>query len=314
MSNTATIIMPSHRHSRRSRGQSHRPRLSLGQSALVRTVTVPFRDVTTVLRTSSAGYEISTINLNIASFTSGSRVRTFAGLYEFFRFKDLSVRTMCDASGVPTSTATATNFIGLAHGVGFVPSAAADLTSPVTFSDLMNMPNATMGPASKVLGLKMGPRALYQSSPTKWYHTSTTGTPPVADSSVGTIVYITRSSNMTSVQSMNSYIELTGVVEYKAPLPLGDTIAVHSTSLGDESTPSGTTVRDSSPRELSPDRGHARVDPTSRGRGYDTSARSLPTSRASSLPRQESKMLDEAYIGESRDHSWTRVVSPSVTR
>ncbi len=195
---------------------------------MTRTVRVPFRDVTAVQRTTTVGFEINTINLNIASFASGSRVRSIASLYEFYRFKNLRVHVMADSMGVAVANAAASRLLGYSHAVGFVPSAAGNLTVPTSYADLADFPNFLLGHAGRELTLNMNSSMLAGSNPVKWFHTATTGSPSSSELSPGTIVYMTRLGESQSSATSFSYIEISGVIEVKAPLHSGNTILLTS--------------------------------------------------------------------------------------
>jgi hypothetical protein len=112
-------------------------------------------------------------------------------------------------------------FVGLAHGVGFIPSASADFSSPSNFTDLAQFPNFKMNPSQLPVSIQMASGGLYGSTPVKWYHTSSTGTPPTADSSAGTIVYATRSATAQGGQTTYSYVEVDGLLEFRSPVQGG---------------------------------------------------------------------------------------------
>jgi len=171
--------------------------------------------VTAITRTTSAGYEISEIDLKISSFTSNTKIAVIAPLYEYFRFTQLNVE--CFMDGLATFN-VGQGFTGMAFGVGFIPSDNADYGTANSFDDLMQFPNSKITTSGKVIRLKIPAKDLYGSTPVKWYHTATTGTPPIADSSVGTVTYITRAVGAQSLSSIASYITLRGEVEFKAPL------------------------------------------------------------------------------------------------
>jgi hypothetical protein len=125
-------------------------------------------------------------------------------------------------------------FVGLAHAVGFIPSSSSDFTPPSDFNEVMQFPNAVLRPAQHEMKISMSPSQLYGSSPTKWYHTTTTGTPPVADSSAGAIVYATRSAFGQAAQSTYSYVTISGVLELKAPISNGDALGLTCTTWSEE--------------------------------------------------------------------------------
>jgi hypothetical protein len=202
-----------------------RSRIPRGVS-MTSTVRIPFRDVTEVQRTTSNGYEISTINLSIPNFASNSRVRTVAALYEYFRISKLKVKCISDTSAVNIFSGASNFLVGYSHGVGFIPSASSDFTTPTSYDGLLQLPEAKMAPSNHVLTLNVGAKNLYGATPTKWYHTATTGTPPTADSSAGTVVYVTRSSTAQGSLQTYSYVDLEGVVEFKAPLKSGSAVGL----------------------------------------------------------------------------------------
>lgn len=197
-------------------------------------MSVPFRDVTTILRSVTAGYEISAINLNIPSFAAGSRVRTFAGLYEFFRFRNLRVKVVNAVRAVGIAPSTAYYLPSYTHGVAYIPSAVASFTAPSSFDDLMQLPEAMMAPTGEPLSIRMSRAKLQGSSPVKWYHTATTGSPPAADSSAGTIVYATRTLLTQTEPYAEAYIQIEGVVEFCSPIASGDALQHTSEVIVDE--------------------------------------------------------------------------------
>ena len=203
--------------------RSRRVGLSNTKSVMAKTVVVPFTDITTIQRTASLGYEISEIELKIASFGASSRVRVMAGLYEYFRFRKLSVEAITDtAMATVVVVADAKQYFpGYAHGLGFEPSAAADFTAVTSFDDLMQLPKSTMGPCHQRLRLSLSRANMQGSNPVKWFHTATTGTPPVADSVAGTLTYVSRTPAACSSQGTYSYIIIRGEVEFTAPLASG---------------------------------------------------------------------------------------------
>lgn len=204
---------------RKHRARGHSAGSKSMNNALTKTERLAFRDVTDIQRSSSAGYEISEIDLTIGSFSATSRVRALAQFYEYWRFKKLNIRAFCDLTGVLEYEATPGGIAcGVAHGVGFIPSAGADFKTAVSFNDLMQYPNAEMAAGAQALRLSMGPSALFQSTPTKWYHTTNQGSPPAADLSAGVITYMTRFGAAPGGGVSYSYIVLEGELEFKASL------------------------------------------------------------------------------------------------
>jgi len=194
------------------------------------TVRMPFSDVTSISRTASSGYEISEIDITVANFTTNTKIKVVAPLYEYWRIVNLEIDAFMDTVGVPIWTGAAAGAVGFSLGIGFIPSDNADFGVATNFDDLMQFPNSSIGPSSKRLRLRLGPKDLYKSTPTKWYHTATTGSPPVADSSVGTVTYITRSLGGLAAQNVASYVTIRGEVEFKAPL-IGGAATRKSSSL-----------------------------------------------------------------------------------
>lgn len=211
--------MSSRRRERRGpKGPRSATNMSM-KNLLTKTERLAFRDVTTIQRSATVGYEISEIDLTIASFSATSRVRALAQFYEFFRFKKLDVKAICDVTGIMDyETSTGGVAAGVSHGLGFIPSAAADFKTATSYDDLMQYPNADLATGSQTLRLTMSPSQLYQSTPTKWYHTTNQGSPPSADLSAGVVSYITRFGSAPDGGISYSYVVLEGVIEFKASL------------------------------------------------------------------------------------------------
>jgi hypothetical protein len=176
-----------------------------------------FTDVTDIPRSTSAGYEISEINLAISSFAAGSRVAALAPFYEYFRISKLDVEAFAGWHPCSTQTTAAMTNMDCSTGLGFIPSSNVDFGAVSSFNDLMQFPDATMGICGSKLRLRLGPRQLYGATPVKWFHTTVTGTPPLADSSVGTITWVTRMSNGINT-APRSYVVVKGVMEFKGSL------------------------------------------------------------------------------------------------
>jgi len=193
---------------------------------LNKTVRVPFRSTSSVRRKTAANYEFTEIDLNIAAF-SGDRVAAFAPFYEYFRICTLHITLFNDCPGNTCfGDAALTQLLGRSHGLAFVPSASADFGAVTSWDDLMQFPDATYGPTHERQHLRLGPKQLYRSTPVKWYHTKTTGTPPVADSSAGTITYGTYQIFTTSSQSFSTaFLLIEGEIELKSPLD--DALSLH---------------------------------------------------------------------------------------
>jgi hypothetical protein len=184
-------------------------------------VRLPFRDVTTIPRTTGAGYEISEIDLAIASFASTSPVRVMAALYENFRVRNLRVQAVYDSQGVVTATTAIVSFMGFAHALAFMPESNGLYGTATSFQDVLQLPSAKIGPGSRSLALRISKRELGH-NPLKWYNTNmTTGTPAPGSGSPGSITYATRSLTGQTTNYSNSYIVMSGVVEFCNPLASG---------------------------------------------------------------------------------------------
>jgi len=208
--------------SRRFSMKTKRKSIGLGESLMTQTVDVPFRDVTTINRTATSGLEISTISLTIANFAAGSRPRVIGALYDYWRFKKLNIRVMYDTGSGPLNNSGTSTF-GMIHAVGFVPSDVNNISSPSNLSDLMNLPDAEMAIVYKELLLRLNQSSMQGSNPVKWFQTANTGTPPTTEVSPGTLYHMTRTSATQISALTNTYIELSGILQFKAPLPTGST-------------------------------------------------------------------------------------------
>lgn len=192
------------------------------------TLRVPFREVFSVARKTAAGYEVTELDLAIAGFASTTRIRTMAALYEYFRLANLNVEVVSDCNGTWAGVAVS-SACAFSHAIAFIPSALPDYSAPTQYSDLMQFPDAQMGHVSRVLRLKLARKQLEASTPVKWYHTSTTGSVPAADSSPGTLTLMTYTAWVQSAQLANHFVIVSGVAEFKAPLIGGAALARYVT-------------------------------------------------------------------------------------
>ncbi len=215
--------MPKPKHSKTKGRRSNRSK-ALGSNFLSQTVILPFRTTSSKTRKDASGYEWTELDLTIANFVS-DRVAALAPFYEFWRIKRLRVSAFSSGSsigGTPIASSNSTGFVncGMAHGIGFLPSASADFGAMTTFDDLNQLPDMEYGPIHERLTLHLGPAQLYRSQPLKWFHTKNTGSIPAEDLSCGSITYVTyrEVGSPSGTNSPTEFVQLTGEIELKAPL------------------------------------------------------------------------------------------------
>lgn len=202
-----------------------RPRRLPTMQGIVR---LPFRDVTTIPRTATAGFEISEIDLAISAFSSTSAVRVMAALYENFRVRDLRIHAYYDSAGVFSGfSGPVYTFAGFSHALGFIPESNALYSTASSYQDVLQLPSAQMGAGSKPLSLRIGSRELAHNS-LKWYNTASTGTPPTGSLSPGSITYATHTLVAQTSNASRSYVVITGVVEFCNPISSGLASLQHS--------------------------------------------------------------------------------------
>jgi len=176
----------------------------------------PFRVISGIAFSNSAATTVGALNLTCANL--GARVVAAAPDFEFFRINKLRAYTFSDIVGpvyVGTSTFTPPS---ASIAVAFDPVDSTDTTAPTTFAQMSQYGHAKFGNVYARLELDMHARDLWKATPTKWYNTTATGSPPALSLSAG-VLYTANNVAIGSLSGVqNQYLVTEGEVEFMGPV------------------------------------------------------------------------------------------------
>jgi len=150
---------------------------------------------------------ITETTLQIANL--GARVIDFGDMFTEWRLESLNMESFgytANASG------NIDNFVQ--HGMAVIGSDPSAFVTPTSYATLVDFPAFAVGNCYDRVCLKVGPRELIGSAPTKWFNTSTNFSPYIAGTIEWFIQNIIASTVMTSIQQL----WISGEVTMRAPI------------------------------------------------------------------------------------------------
>jgi len=169
----------------------------------------------------SVGTTVFTYELSLSNL--GPRCVDAGVTFENFRISELDIRQVMSSTGVTigvqtTGGITTTNqSVGGVHYLAFSnePGPSSGVPTSVTVDDL---PNVDMGALSHKLRLRIPRKGLYLETGTKWYKTTTTGSPPNILTSAGVVTTVTQLDETIGGNGLNVLLVISGMAEFCTPV------------------------------------------------------------------------------------------------
>ncbi len=186
-----------------------------------------FTIITTMPRNTKAFFRVFASNtrttsgttftkLNLTPGNLGTRTASLGQCFEFFRISKLRVWSLISANNVGTATLVMGSSVD--HAIAFDSDVSADVGTPTSLADIQSLRHLEVGNVWQKVEIKVGPRDLYQSTPTKWYNVSSTGSPPGAMSSAGTVIYRLGVAGTGTLETVNQIVFIEGEMEFSTPV------------------------------------------------------------------------------------------------
>jgi len=177
-------------------------------------VSMPFRVTTSAAWPATAGTTVTNYDLNLGNL--GARMASLGLAYEFFRIKRMKAAAFSSSAGVTYDT-NGTTKVGLVNGLmalGFDPESDLGTGTPTSYTQVAQFGHFSAGNPRHRLVIKLGAKDLYEATPTKWYHTTSTGSIPADQLTAGCFYMVTVTD--TSTASMpNMHLVIEGIIQFK---------------------------------------------------------------------------------------------------
>ncbi len=175
---------------------------------------MPFRSFNSVLLTES-GNTSGKIDLTLANL--GERAYDAGQNFEFFRVPRMRVTVFTDAFLIGTSTVLVGS--GGTICVAFDNSNSADVVTPTSFTNATQFRHCTIQRLQDRRTFYVPKAELFGGTPTKWYNTYTTGSPPAMLGSCGSLLYYTSfTSSTVNINDVYMTILVEGEIEFHTPV------------------------------------------------------------------------------------------------
>jgi len=158
----------------------------------------------------SSGSSFSETDLVVANL--GARIVAIAPTYEYFRIARLHVYAFSAFGATVHDGSSKVGLINGSQAIAFVNSDLPRTGTPTTFAQLSQYEKFQEGGPYSKLAFRCGPDQLYQSTPTKWYDTTATGTTQTQSAGV---VFLGTTNEISSGSMPTLLAIIEGVVEFR---------------------------------------------------------------------------------------------------